>query len=353
MLYGFRARGGDRRSVRTVPTRCLPLYPADPFARSRPLLRGILACALWLGTAGRVDAQAPEPLTKSEVLSLLATGVYSSQELADLLRQSCVTFDATERDREHVRRLGGDEQVLTALVSCRAGGGRAPAPPPAPAQDTSVTPPPEVDAGAIPGPQPPDAPAATARFQPSALTLTAGDTGSVTVDVSLSGRPLAGLEILLGGAGAPGGAALRGRTDARGRAGFTIAAGPAARLYQLPVRSVDGRLPERSGLLLEVVPGPVSHARFSPPELRIDAQVETTIRIRVAITDDFGNPVAGVRLELLDTVGDLVAAAVTDERGSAPLVFESAATGDGPMLLLFLGDRVLAELPVERVPGDR
>jgi hypothetical protein len=292
-----------------------------------------------------------------------------------------VTFDATERDLGHVRMLGGDEQVVAALISCRAAGGPAPnaAPPPAPAapaaapSETALAPLAAGDTSAAAERQPPgpegreaaavptpvdeprsgeatDAPVATARITPSTLTLTAGESGSITVDVSLAGQPLAGLDVLLGGLGGPTGEALRGVTDARGRVDFTIVAGTTARLYNLPVRSVDGRLPERSGLLLEVVPGPATRALLSPPRVRIGPLAETTLRIRAAITDDYGNPIVGERIELLHPQGDLVAAAVTDERGSAPLVFDTAAIGEAPLLLLFLADRALAELPVERDP---
>lgn len=379
MSYGVSVRGGHRPRRGSAATRLLPLGCTwNPVARPRPLLRGILACVVILAMGSRgIGAQETAPLTKSEVLRLLATGAYSSRELTGILRRSCVTFEATDRDRAHLRSLGAGDDVLEAVVSCREVPVGAPSEAtgdeaadeesaaeragpedsaivaaPAdedPVDEPAVDEPPlgELRAGRPAAGEPVGPSAPAARIEPASLRLGAGSTDTVHVRVEQGGRGVAGLGLLLGGPGAPGGEPLRATTDASGRASFIISAGTVARLYQLPLRSVDGRIADGPALFLEVEPGQPARTRVSPPMLRIEPGSETTLRLIADVTDGFGNPIAGRELSLATPDERVVATAVTDERGSAALVFEAADVRRAAHLILRSGGRILAEVPVE------
>ena len=65
-------------------------------------------------------AQEAEPLQKSDVIRLLTGTTYTRAEVAGIVRQSCLSFVPTERDRADFRALGADESVMAAIDGCAA-----------------------------------------------------------------------------------------------------------------------------------------------------------------------------------------------------------------------------------------
>ena len=52
------------------------------------------------------------PLRKSDLVRLLSGSVMTQQEIAQLVRRNCLSFDPTERDRRDFRRLGAEAAVV-------------------------------------------------------------------------------------------------------------------------------------------------------------------------------------------------------------------------------------------------
>jgi hypothetical protein len=98
----------------------------------------LLAVLLTQGTA---------PLRKSDLVRLLSGAEISSAELEQLVRRNCLTFDPTARDRNDLRLMGADSNVLAAVDDCARrkasprSVARRPAPPP-PARAAAPPPPP-------------------------------------------------------------------------------------------------------------------------------------------------------------------------------------------------------------------
>lgn len=73
-------------------------------------LSGLLAALFVL--------QGAAALRKSDLVRLLSGAVMSPQELAQLVRRNCLTFQPTDRDRNDLRQLGADAAVLAAVDDC-------------------------------------------------------------------------------------------------------------------------------------------------------------------------------------------------------------------------------------------
>ena len=65
-----------------------------------------------------LQAQEAEPLQKSDVIRLLTGTTYTRAEVAGIVRQSCLSFTPTERDRSDFRALGADDSVMAAIDGC-------------------------------------------------------------------------------------------------------------------------------------------------------------------------------------------------------------------------------------------
>lgn len=85
--------------------------------------RSRVAALLLAGVAlawmpGDALAQDGSPLRKSDLIRMLAASTYTVGEVADLVRESCVDFEPTARDRNDLKRLEG-QPVLDVITSCR------------------------------------------------------------------------------------------------------------------------------------------------------------------------------------------------------------------------------------------
>lgn len=273
------------------------------------------AWALGLGLAltgpSHATAQQAQPLTKTELVRFLSGGVYATDELATLVRRSCLSFDPTERDREDLRSLGAGEPVMAAIEWCAS------------PLDVSV--------------------------EPAGLTLRAGQTGSVTLGASRDGRPVAGVGLTLG---AGQGAAVSGVTDERGRVRLPVPASGRVRSYRLPVRGTGAPVSGDPAVAVRVVAGPPSAASLSPPSVVLGPGADTAATVRAALRDAYGNPVQGVPVSLTDPrTGFGVSTGRTETGGEAELRIASGAVVENGLLELRSEGRVLGELVVRVLSG--
>lgn len=259
-------------------------------------------------------AQAPTPLTKTELVRLLSSGTYSPPELAELVRRNCLTFEPTARDRADLVSLGAGEGVLAAIDSCR---------------------------------QEPLFISLSSDF----LTVPAGGTGWVQARARKGSRPVPGLRLQLNGIPAAGGNAVVGVTDARGEAGLSFPVGRTARTFRVPV-VVEGagsdEIESSPTLTVRVVPGAPVTARLSPASLSIDPGRDTVATVRAEVRDGFGNPVVGQSVSLTEREGGArIGSGETDEEGTAEMRAEISRLTSSGVLTLRAGARVLGEMAVE------
>ncbi|HEV8303922.1 MAG TPA: Ig-like domain-containing protein [Gemmatimonadales bacterium] len=116
-------------------------------------------------------SQGLAPLRKSDLVRLLSGSAMTQQEIAELVRRNCLTFDATERDRQDLRRLGAEAVLLSAVDGCarREAARAAPRPPAPPPSAARVAPP-------RPQSRPPPVPSATS---PPVIRIAAERSGFV------------------------------------------------------------------------------------------------------------------------------------------------------------------------------
>lgn len=273
----------------------------------------LAALALTVGLLGPApaDGQAKAPLTKAELVQALSTRAYSSAELAELIRTNCLNFEPTSRDVTDLSSLGATDEVLAEIAACRA--------------DPLVV-----------------------TLAPSRVTVAAGGTGWVEVRARQGAEPVPGLRLQLTGAPTVAGNSLVATTDERGRATFSIPAGPTVRSFRMPLRAVGRQLSGAPTLTVRVVSGSPAAARLSPSHLFIDPSLDTVVNIHAAITDGFGNAVAGQSVVLTDRAGPVeFAAGVTDEEGNAELQARTGWLPNPGAVALRVGGRVLGELTTE------
>lgn len=272
------------------------------------------AAVLALLAAATLAAQEAEPLTKTELVRLLAGDAYDAAEVVAIVRRSCVTFDPTSRDVEDFRRLGAGEELLRALEDCRA--------------------------------------PVRATLQPAGVTIRAGASARVAAAASRADRPAVGIRLALAGSERVAGRRLAAVTDASGRATFEVPGGRVARSHRFPLVGVDSELGDAPSLAVHVVPGPPATARLAPSRLTVGAERDTTVRVVAALEDAYGNPARGRRVVLRDPSTGEEATAASDAQGEAAFLLEADRLRDGSALLLSAGGGVLAELPVEVRAAD-
>ncbi|NNK49945.1 MAG: hypothetical protein HKP01_13820, partial [Gemmatimonadetes bacterium] len=139
----------------------------------------LLALLLLPATARAQDA---EPLQKSDIIRLLTGTTYSKAEVAGIIRQSCLSFSPTARDRTDFQALGADNAVMAAIDGCDR---------PAPA-----------------------APALQFSMSRRVFDVTAGDTVRIPVTVNRGATGVGGMRLQLVGSGA-----LATGSDARAETG--------------------------------------------------------------------------------------------------------------------------------------
>ena len=264
-----------------------------------------LALALLLAIPAGLAAQAGAPLQKSEIVRLLAGGTYTNAEVAEIIRQNCLSFTPTTRDRSDLRALGADDTVLGAMDACVEGRAAEAA---APAGDTIV-------------------------LRRRIWEGQAGEEMFLSAYVERTGAPVEGETLVLAGATAiEGGPAENptAETGTDGRAVFRLFPGTAARTYDLEVRSLDR--PALAPAALSVRVGPGAPVAVDAPDPPIDPSAGPVV-VRIVVRDAWGNPVAaGTPLAL--RAGD----------GDGPLLFEGATSDLGA---------VTVRLPVASLAGVR
>ncbi|MDP2471257.1 MAG: energy transducer TonB [Candidatus Palauibacterales bacterium] len=85
------------------------------------LLVGSLSLAAYPARGQEMQA-ANGPLLKVDLVRMLATGDYTTDEIVHIVRMNCVSFRPSERDRNDLRALPHGDPVLAEIGRCRAKG---------------------------------------------------------------------------------------------------------------------------------------------------------------------------------------------------------------------------------------
>ena len=257
-----------------------------------------------------------ERLRKTDLVRLLSGLTLAPDELAALIRRSCLSFTPSGRDRADFVALGADPAVLREIDGCV----RRAATPPAPEPRAPRPPLSGVRSGFVLGV---GQHAAAGAHPPLPLLFELRDTAGV---------PVSGQEVVLsatnGRLGAP-----RVVTDSSGRVHVDVTLGP--RVGPVEVRAQAGTIERQATLYAE--PGPAAKLSLRCGEGRVEGRISLApggaAVLRVTAQDTFGNeaPVTGlqaatgdrgvVRVTFVggDTAGGLVRVAPGDE-GSTSLV---------------------------------
>jgi len=276
-----------------------------------------------LASPGRAAAQERTPLQKSEVVRLLTSGTYTDAEVATIIRQNCLSFNPTARDRTDFRALGANPAILDEIDRCVAD---------RPAQAA--------------------APAAAPGIEVTRRTWEARAGGEVSISARVleGGAPVEGERLVLeGAAGIVGGTGLDPveSTQEDGRAVFSLSAGTLARDYELVVRSLDRPVRPSAAARLSVLPG--APAAVDADEGVLDPSAGP-LGVRLVVRDAWGNAVPGAPLVLLagDDDGTVLFEGATTEDGSVAVRLPEAALADVPRVTVRSGDTRLAALAVAR-----
>lgn len=75
-----------------------------------------------LPARGQEAVEATGPLLKADLVRMLATGDYTTEEIVHVVRMNCVSFRPTARDRNDLLALPHGDPVLSEIGRCRARG---------------------------------------------------------------------------------------------------------------------------------------------------------------------------------------------------------------------------------------
>jgi hypothetical protein len=254
------------------------------------------AAAVFLTLSASAAAQGRAPLRKTDLIRLLTGSALSHAEIADLVRQNCLSFTPTSRDRQDLIDLGADIAIMRQVDGCR---GKVPAPAPVPTR----TSPPAVHTAppATPSASPAAVPAAAPAPWPdhTAFVSGTGQRGVVGEPTALplvfevrdsSGRALRGVRVTVTADNARLGPHAD-VTDSTGRVRISVIFGLQA--GRAVVRAQAGPV-FRSATLYPVAAAP-SRLTFRLGAAAADSGVtipaDTTVALTVGAADRFGNPV--------------------------------------------------------------
>ncbi|HEY3279035.1 MAG TPA: Ig-like domain-containing protein [Gemmatimonadales bacterium] len=266
-----------------------------------------------LASALLAAAQGLEPLRKSDLVWLLSGSALTQQEIAQLVRRNCLTFVPTERDRQDLRSLGAEPDVLGAVDGCArrrvsaqpAAAPRPPAPQPAVTRPIPGRPAPPP----VPAAPPPPPPASAAR---SGFVEGGGQGGAAGARLpralvfelrDAAGAPLAGQTVTFAGINARiAPAAVSTDATGRVRVGVTLGerVGSATVIAAVGVVEKQVAFNVAAGPAAQIVVacGPTGTSLAGRFTIRPDSVVD----LRVTARDAFGNaaPLAGLRAAAAD-----------------------------------------------------
>ena len=275
--------------------------------RSR-LARLVLALA---ALAAPIAAQSPPPLDKSELIRLLTNPLFAQNEVAEVVRRSCLTFSPTERDWTDLRSAGASGAVIATAAACdtrRAANAAA-------ASASAET-----------------AQQITAVAQPAEVVTTAGTAASVRVRLSRGRTPLRRTTLALRGTAALGlpqdASAV---TDDSGIAVFRLPAVSRAGRHQFEIRGGGGAtLPGQPAVLFSVRSAKAGRVHVTPDYILFRSE-DTTAAIVAAVTDSLGNPVSGEPVDLVGGTG-APQTSVTDSGGRATFAVTPKSVSRGAVV---------------------
>jgi hypothetical protein len=286
----------------------------------------LVVLASLLGGPVVASAQAPRPLDKVEVIRLLTNPLFAQDEVADVVRRTCVGFLPTEKDWADLRNAGAGGEVIASVASCTA---RRSAPPP-------------------PAPAPPPAPL-TAVAVTAEVVAVAGSPSSARVFVHRGGVPQRRVPLTLRGTTSMGmqrdAAAL---TDDSGMAVFPLppVSQPGAHRFEI-LGASGSSFPGRPGVSLLVRPGEPGRLRVTPDYI---ASSERGVTVVATVTDSLGNPLVQEAVELSSGVSAPMSVA-TDSSGRASFALAPGALPRGGALQLRVRKLAAVEVPIADAAG--
>jgi len=282
--------------------------------------------AFLVSSSVLASAQTPRPLDKVEMIRLLTNPLFAQNEVADVVRRSCVGFRPTEKDWADLRHAGASGEVIASVAACTARRSEPPRPAPAPA-------PPPLTAVAV----------------TSEVVVVAGSPSSVRVFVHRGGVPQRRVPLTLRGSTSVGlqrdAAAL---TDDSGMAVFPLppVSKPGAHRFEISGNS-GSPFPGGPAVSLVVRPGEPGRLRVMPDYI---ASTERGATIVATVTDSLGNPLGQEPVELSSGVGTPLSAA-TDSLGRASFALAANALTRGGALQLRVRKLAVVEVPIADAAG--
>jgi Flp pilus assembly protein TadD len=278
----------------------------------------VLAALLLLPAVAR--GQEAEPLQKSDIIRLLTGTTYSKAEVAGIIRQSCLSFSPTERDRTDFQALGADNAVMAAIDGC----GR------------------------------PAAAATALQFSMNrrVFDTTAGDTVRIPVTVNRGAAGVGGLRLQLVGSGAlTAGSDARAETGSNGRAEFVVPVGSRAGTYNLTLAG-EATIGGSRAVTLRIRPSVPAQATGAPDPIALSTG-EDPSPLRVEVTDRFGNPVGDALVEVRvgSERGVEIASGRTSTSGTLDLAVDPSVLGGENQLVFVSNGVVLGSSGVARRGG--
>ena len=275
--------------------------------RPAVVVRGTRAALLLLlFAAATAYSQGPggERLRKTDLVRLLSGLTLAPDQLAALIRRSCLSFTPTSRDRADFVALGADPAVLREIDGCvrRAAAARASEAPPAPPHRSPLS---GVRSGFVLGV---GQHGAAGAHPPLPLMFELRDT---------AGLPVAGHEVALSVTNGRVGAPLV-VTDSSGRVHVDVTLGP--RVGPVEVTAQAGAIERQATLYAD--PGPVAKLTLRCGEARLDGRMSLApggaAVLRVTAQDAFGNEATVTRLQ-----------AASGDRGVVRVTFVGTDTAGG------------------------
>ncbi len=289
-----------------------------------------LLLAFGAGAPARAQQEEGSPLTKSDVVRLLASSTYTQPEIASIIGRVCLTFRPSLKDMADFRHLGASDGVISAVLQCRG------------ASASRAT--------ASSSRRQPGSPQLRSEVSPATAAVTVGSDVVVTVTLRRGTRPAAGMLVALTGDLPPGIDTLSATTDAAGRATFQIPAGLVPGQRVLDLATPAGSLTGSREIRILAMPGAAARADVAPDRIVLLGPGDAHREIRLVVRDSLDNPVPDqtVSLRTDSGQGSELGKEKTDQDGTARFEVTADALGDATRLQVLAEGRPIARLPVLR-----